>query len=249
MGLMGSAIAAALVWQLRAAAKLHAELERETHLCTEQEQRLASQSHKGEIAGPSSRAEALSKLRSEVATLHQQVERAERLRAEEQKAPSEHFALGQAMLASEWSDAGMATPQAALESVLWAGAGGDVPRLASMLGFIPGSRTRQSAQGLLERLPEPMRAQYDSPEQLIAFLTIKDIPLGSAELRGNNALEGWSYPAAQLVMVLTAADGKSKDVSLPFMNAGAGWKLVVTDAVIAKYAATLQAAKDEAAGK
>jgi hypothetical protein len=253
---MAVVAATAIGWQLNSAAELRLELEREKSLATtfarvraDHGRLLAAQPVAGEMERIAAEAGTLSQVRAEVAALRQQAELAERANAEKKNASVERFAVGSAMVAGDWKNAGGATPRAALETVLWAGAGGDVEALTSMLGFIPGSRTRNAAQALLGSLPDSMRAQYDSPERLIAFLTVKDVPLGAVELRKYTELEGWPFPAVQMVMVLTAADGKPKDASLAFMNPGDGWKLVVTDAVVAKYAAMLKDANDAAGGK
>lgn len=253
---IAAVVAAVIAWQLRTAAGLRIELEREKALTmtfsrvrADHQRLLADQLPADKIDGIPLQADTLLQLRDEVAVLRQRAELAERLNSEKKNGPGERFAVGRTMAAGEWRNAGVATPRATLETVLWAGANGDVDALASTVSFVPGSRTRKAAQALLESLPESMRAQYDSPEQLIAFLTIKDVPLGAVELRRYTELEGWPLPAVQVVMQLTAADGKSKDATLVFMNPGEGWKLVVTDSVVAKYAAMLEDANGAAGGK
>jgi len=123
-----------------------------------------------------------------------------------------------------------------------------VEAFSKTLCFI-NSQTRKAAQALREGLPEPMRSQYSSPEQLIALLTVRDVPLGSVQVRTSIELNGWPGPAQLMQLLLRDADGKPKESTLLFMNPGDGWKLVVSDGVVAKYAAMLKETKDAAGGK
>lgn len=88
--------------------------------------------------------------------------------------------LGEWRPASSWKNCGQATPNAAIESMLWAAAGGDVTIVKSLLSI--SDETRQQAEALLARLPTAARGRYVTVEDLIAELTVKNIPLGSAQL-------------------------------------------------------------------
>lgn len=79
-----------------------------------------------------------------------------------------------------WGFRGQATPQATIESALWAGAGGDVATLRQLL-FVS-NETRAVAAELLLLVPASFRQAYPSPDELISALTIKRIPLGEAQL-------------------------------------------------------------------
>ncbi len=103
--------------------------------------------------------------------------------------PPAALPIGQWTPAREWKNRGQATPHAAVETALWAAAGGDVFTLRRLLSV--GDDTRQAADSLLAKLPAETRALYPTPEDLISAFTIKNIPLGEAQLvwfnqRGEN---------------------------------------------------------------
>jgi hypothetical protein len=149
------------------------------------------------------------------------------------------FAAGSKVVAANWRNAGTATPQASLETVLWAAAGGDVDTFANCLVF-PDARVRQQAVALLERVPAELREQYGTPERVVAFLASKDVPLGAAEV--TEWTEVRTPPTVVGVRVqVSAADGKAKDVNLRFSRQEDGWKLVVPGYAIAKYASIFKA--------
>jgi hypothetical protein len=94
---------------------------------------------------------------------------------------SERFEAGSKVLAGDWKNAGTATSKATFETALWAAAGGDIEQFAKCL-LLPEGRIRQRALTLLESLPAAIRGQYGTPERLVAFLAIKDVPLGAARV-------------------------------------------------------------------
>lgn len=88
--------------------------------------------------------------------------------------------LGDWVGAKGWGFRGQATPQASIESVLWAAAGGDVATFKQLLLF--SEETRTAAAKLLAAMPASARLAYPGPEDFISALTIKRIPLGEAQL-------------------------------------------------------------------
>jgi len=84
-------------------------------------------------------------------------------------------------------------------------------------------------------LPAALREQINTPEQAVAFLTINDMPRGSAEVRKSKALDNWPAPTELIDVFLTGEDERRKDVQLVFTNQNGAWKLVVMEGVIAKY--------------
>lgn len=214
----------------------------------EHEHLLAAQPAAGEISQSADTQEALRNARAGVENLRRQVEMAA-ANTEQRLRPTERFVRGQTIPAAEWRNAGRATPAAALETALWAGAGGDVDTFAKMITLID-SRTQKAAKALLDSLPEAMRAEYGTPERFMAFLSIKDVPLGSVVVRQSNVLQDWPMGEAhQMQLVLTQADGTQKGASLILLNRGDGWKLVVMESTVAKYAAQLRSAEAVAGGK
>ena len=79
-----------------------------------------------------------------------------------------------------WGFRGQGTPQASIESALWAAAGGDVVEFKKLL-FVS-EEVRTAATALLAAMPASSRLAYQGPEDLISALTIKRIPLGEAQL-------------------------------------------------------------------
>lgn len=179
---------------------------------------------------------AIGRVRSELADLRRQRDGAEAVAVSENLMP-DRLSVGQVVPVAEWKNRGANTPPAALETALWAAAGGDVPSFAALLWLDVPART--AAQRLLDRLSPEMRAQYDTPERLLTFLSIQDIPLGSVQVRG------WSQPQGNQPLMtdltLTAPDGKQRDVTLPLFRVENQWKLIVVERTVAKYAAMLQA--------
>lgn len=94
--------------------------------------------------------------------------------------PSSALPLGEWSSARTWQNRGSATPHAAVESTLWAAAGGDVTALKNL--FVLGEATREKAEALRARLPAELRDRYATAEDLIAAFTVRDIPLGDAQL-------------------------------------------------------------------
>ncbi len=148
------------------------------------------------------------------------------------------FENGRKVPFREWRNAGTSTSKSTLETVLWAAAGGDVDQFARCLS-LPEGKARQRALALIESLPEAVRGQYGTPERLVAFLAIKDLPLGTAQILGSDKLQA-TPSSVQLQVQLSAPDGPPKDIILRFSQEGEDWKLVVPESAIAGYAVSLK---------
>jgi hypothetical protein len=136
---------------------------------------------------------------------------------------------------SAWRNAGRATPEAALETALWAAATGEVDALAQLLLLEPDARQR--AQALLDRLPESARAQYATPERLIALLTAKQIPLGAMQLV---AAMPQGDDTRLLRVRLHSPEGWARTTSVAARGAPGDWRLVVPGPAVDRLAAQLQ---------
>lgn len=88
------------------------------------------------------------------------------------------FPIGEWRAASTWENRGSTTPRAAVETLLWAAAGGDVATMQSLLVIDDALRDRLAA--VLARSGDANR--YPGPEALLAAFTIKCIPIGDAQL-------------------------------------------------------------------
>lgn len=82
--------------------------------------------------------------------------------------------------ARAWQDRGRATPEEAVETALWAAAGGDLEAFRRTVYL--SDATRAAAQALWAQLPPAERARYASADDLVAAYSIARIPLGAAQL-------------------------------------------------------------------
>jgi hypothetical protein len=85
---------------------------------------------------------------------------------------------------ASWQNRGQATPVAAIETALWAAAGGDLAALQNLL--LLDDALRAKADALRARLPGASRATYASAEHLLSAFATKSLPLGDAQLVWNH---------------------------------------------------------------
>jgi len=133
-------------------------------------------------------------------------------------------------------NAGRSTPRAAFATQLWAARTGDVSLEASTLLLGPAERAK--LEELLPILPADVRAQYGTPEELMAF-----------------ALAGSPHPVGGMQVLAETSDGPN-DVTLQtewqhaddsvvhqsqvtFHQDSDGWKMVVPPALVNRAAAYL----------
>ena len=178
-------------------------------------------------------------------------------------AHSHPFPLGEWMPASTWENRGRATPRAAIETVLWAAAGGDLASLEN--AFELDDATRAQAGALLARLPPEARGDYSTPESLIAGMATRNIPTSSAQLAwlhetdADHAIVGVLFP--NLDATAPAADESTADgppgepppllktkpivrlVTLNLHRTGSDWRLVVPSSAIDRMAREIAGGK------
>jgi hypothetical protein len=238
-GLTG--VAAALTgWQALRLAAVQVELagareqQREVRLVRAQHDRLQrTQVSEADLAALRSDHAALDRMKAELAGLKNRAD-AKGARDAAAKAPPVRFGTDSIVPAALWRNAGNATPPGALETTLWAAAGGEINTFAALLNFEPAARA--SAVQLWTRLPADLQAQYSTPERMMAFFSVKDVPLGTASVRG--WLPGTNNDSTVAVLSLAEPEGgKARNVALRFDRQPDGWKLRVTPAAVAKYAA------------
>jgi hypothetical protein len=237
----GVALAFGLVlgWQRLELGPLQAELEmlrdrasEGRQLRAERERLRAQRVPEGELERLRADRAAIARMKGEVAAVRTSAETKERMVAVRK---AERFAVGQRMPAAVWKNAGAASPVAALETVLWAAAGGDVDVFARRIHF--DAAGRKAMQALWEGLPPAERVRHASPEHLLAFLSIKDVPVGTALVSAwkekSNTVQGVS-------LALSAQGEKARTVTLVLQRDGEEWKLLATEAAVARYAAALR---------
>ena len=141
--------------------------------------------------------------------------------------------------ASDWKNAGRATVPAAVETLLWAAAGGDVDALAKAIQLEPSAQVK--AQELFARLPESTQAQYGSPDKLVALFMAKDAAaIAGMQILGQRDLS----PDVVGVRVRVANDqGQTKEQTFAFQKTSDGLKLKVPDDFVNKSAKQLSGGK------
>ena len=170
------------------------------------------------------------------------------------------FALGEWTPCAAWSNSGQATPRAALETALWAAAGGDGMAMQSLLEIDPVVQSK--AEKLLDQLPPASRSSYVTPEALIANVTMKNIPLTEAQISWyhesdpDHAVVGVLFanaePSPEAVVKIPAgkqdnsppslSDNRTSKIALLAMHrSSSGWRLVVPVSAIDRIAAEIGA--------
>jgi hypothetical protein len=130
---------------------------------------------------------------------------------------------------------------AALETALWAAVGGDVEALAASIQLE--GRARERAEKIFERLPPEVRGQHGSPDNLIALLTAKDVPVtGSMRVMAEKQS---NENETTLAVVFESETAPKRFVArsrqLKLQRNGGDWKLVVPEAAVEFYGAALAA--------
>ncbi len=138
---------------------------------------------------------------------------------------------------ADLGNSGRSTPRAAFATQLWAARTGDVALEASTLAFGPEARARLEA--LEAVLPADLRAEYDTPEKLMAFMlagsphpvggmqVLSETPLGN----GDVSLETeWQHVDDSVV--------HHNDVTL--QSSPDGWKLLVPLSLVDRASAYLE---------
>ena len=148
--------------------------------------------------------------------------------------------------ASEWRNAGRATPVTTVETALWAAAGGNVEMLADAI-HLEGA-AREKAEAILARLPDATRAQYSTPERFVALFTAKDIPIDGNMVMIEQKAQGADDASVTVVLqseVKTGPDGRqgrtSRGQVLSLHRHPDGWKLMVPESAVEKYGERLKA--------
>jgi len=238
-------VLAVLGRQRNAAAGLRSEIARQGNQARElaqlqaENQRLAAgQPTAAQLETALAERAAVTQLRTELAAMQRRAAEATRAAprpaATTPPAPTP-LSLKQGVLGFQlWKNAGQATPDAAFETVLWAAAGGDIDTLAGLLAFDP--EARNEAGALFGRLPEAVRREFATPERLVAVLTAKDVPLGSANITGEYPTPDDTKVAAQIF----DAEGKHKVATFSLRADGDHWRLVVPAQAVRNYSTWLR---------
>jgi hypothetical protein len=88
--------------------------------------------------------------------------------------------LGEWSPVTRWQNRGTGSARDALETALWAAAGGDTARPSQLLEI--SDDVRAEANAVIARMPPSVRPEYPNAEALIATFTTKRIPVGAAQI-------------------------------------------------------------------
>lgn len=125
---------------------------------------------------------------------------------------------------AEWRNAGAASPEAALESFVWAATRGDTETLGALLAVDAAGR-KQLAEAFAQ-LSEEARASYGSPENMLATLIAVQVPQDLSAVGPVNSLNLSNGDIALRTRV--EREGViMEDVVLTFRLADGTWQLVV----------------------
>jgi hypothetical protein len=239
-----AAVATGLAWQRQTTTKLRGEIARQraegrgrAQLRTENQRLASAQPTAEELDALLAERAAVAQLRTELDSLRRRAlaSATTRQATAPKPAPVTPPLTGNVLAHPLWQNLGAATPAAAFETTLWASAGGDIDALAGLLALDPEARTE--ALALFAHLPEKLRQEFVSPERLVAVLTAKDVPLGSATILGQYPSPADTKLAAQIF----DAEGQQKISLFSLRAEGDRWRLVVPGNAVKRYAAWLRA--------
>ena len=134
-------------------------------------------------------------------------------------------------------NAGRATPVAALETALWAGASGNVDELAGTLSLTDGAM--QKAQAMFDGLPEATQKDCGSPFGLIATLMTKDMPIGDVRLTEVKSTDP-DPTSMEMDAELRNREGQATTAHFQFQKTEDHWTLWVPEKMVDHLAAMLR---------
>jgi len=181
----------------------------------------------------------LAKLRDEVNALQKNTQELNRVAQAATQAARGESPIAVALTpVGELKSAGRATVKAALETVLAAATSGDVDTLTGSILLSPGAQAK--AAEWFAGLTDATRAQYGSPEKVVALMLARD----AAGITGIQVLGQRDLSADTVGVRVRLADeqGKTKEQGLAFQQTPDGMKALIPDATVEKYAKQLAGA-------
>lgn len=141
--------------------------------------------------------------------------------------------------AGDLRNVGKATPEAIAQTTLWAAVAGDVDVLADGLMFNPA--TKHKADTWFAGLSESTRQQYGSPEKVMALMIARDAAsVSGMQILGQKELG----PDDVGVRVRVGSnEGKTKDDTFLLHRTTDGWKMMLPDSAVEKFARQLSGGK------
>jgi RNA polymerase sigma factor (sigma-70 family) len=143
-------------------------------------------------------------------------------------------------------NAGRATPRSTFATQLWAARTGDIALEASTLAF--GAEARAKLEAVEAGLPEAMRAEYDTPEKLMAYMLAgSPHPVGGMEVLGEVDVDANDVTLQTEWQHVDDSVIHQSEINLQ-QNAD-GWKMVVPLTLVNRASAYLIRTLDEGTGK
>lgn len=176
----------------------------------------------------------LASLRDEIRSLRSSLEASAKVRTA--LPPSASIAAPTRLLpVAELRNSGLATPESAAQTLLWAAVAGDLDAIAGSLTLTPAAR--QKADEWFSRQSDETRRQYGNPEKLMALMLARD----AGRLSGMGVLGQDTLGSDDTILRLRFAseDGKTKDDTLPFHRSAAGWQLQLSERAVERLARQL----------
>lgn len=131
----------------------------------------------------------------------------------------------------EWKNAGMLTPEASIETLIWSSSRGDVATLASLMKMAPVSRAKVEA--LFGEVSGEARKEFGNPDRLFATLIAAKLP---TQLNGFDIMKTTETPdGAVLQVALRTPRGGSeerREILLNLSRSETGWQILVPERIV-----------------
>lgn len=124
--------------------------------------------------------------------------------------------------ASAWKNRGRESPEAAIETILWAASGGDTDFLKKAL-VLPND-TETKVDGLLSKVPQLGAGAGDSAKDFVALVVAGGLPMDSAEIVAKQPNQDDTIIE---YVRFKDSDGRTRQAFLSMENTSDGWKLTV----------------------
>ncbi|MBI2511666.1 MAG: hypothetical protein HYV96_06800 [Opitutae bacterium] len=217
-------------WQHSRAVALRAE--RDRLIARQLERARAAAGRRGdaenELAGLRRQHDEWGRVRADLATVEQAIARAKGGAGAAPPRDSGGDELpplrGPMVKSADWRNAGAATPEAALESFVWAATRGATDELGRLLAVDEAGRAKIA--DAFAQLSEEARATYGTPEGMLATLIAVQVPQDLSAIGAVNSLNLSNGDIA--LRTRTERGGAiAKDAVLVFRLTGGRWQLVV----------------------
>ena len=144
------------------------------------------------------------------------------------------FPPGEWVPAKTWQNEGRHTVRAALDTVLWAAAGGDLAVFTSALEIDAATRTKLNEA--FQNLPPAARSLYATPEDMLASVAMKAIPPTAAQISWFNQIDA-DHATVGLMIANPDPAKAAKFTVLSLRQTTDGWRIRVPDAAIQRLTA------------